>query len=429
MIYDIIIVGAGISSLYTAYKLIQQNPKLKILILEKNDYIGGRIKTGYHKIENHMYQFEEGAGRFNDNHKLLLKLIKELNLAKYIQKINAKITFKPSTKYNKKFINESPFKYIDKVIKASKKRSKRYLQRFVFIEYAKKVLPSNQIKFILNSFGYYKQLVKMNAYNAIKLFSKGMNTDLQFYGLKCGLSKITKKLTDYLKDKSKSCKILLNKNVKNIMYDIEKSIFTLYTNDDNNTSYQSKKCILAIPKPDLLKFKILNEVEPILKSIGTKSLCRIYSIFKKDDIWFKDITKTTNNNSRYIIPIDKEYGLIMISYSDSKFAHYWKRLKEESESKFIHQLKENIYKTFHIKIKSPIYTKFCYWELGTGFWLKDKDSTILSKKILKPYNNIPLYICGENYSESQGWMEGALETSEKMIKKINQKDRKESHSK
>jgi monoamine oxidase len=57
----------------------------------------------------------------------------------------------------------------------------------------------------------------------------------------------------------------------------------------------------------------------------------------------------------------------------------------------------------------------CYWELGTGFWLKDKDSTILSKKILKPYNNIPLYICGENYSESQGWMEGALETSEKII--------------
>jgi hypothetical protein len=242
-----------------------------------------------------------------------------------------------------------------------------------------------------------------------------MNTDLQFYGLKCGLSKITKKLTKYLKQNS--CKILLKKEVKDIVYDSEKSIFTLSVSDNNtHHQYQSKKCILAIPKPDLLKFKILKGVDPILKSIGTKSLCRIYSIFKKDDIWFKDISKTTtNNNSRYIIPIDKEHGLIMISYSDSKFAHYWKRLKEKSESKFINELIKNIYKTFHIKINTPIYTKMCYWELGTGFWLKDKDSTTLSKKILKPYNSIPLYICGENYSESQGWMEGALETSEKII--------------
>ena len=33
---DIIIIGAGMSGLYTAYKAIQKYPNLKITILEKN---------------------------------------------------------------------------------------------------------------------------------------------------------------------------------------------------------------------------------------------------------------------------------------------------------------------------------------------------------------------------------------------------------
>lgn len=43
MIYDFIIVGAGISGLYTNYLLKKHNPKSNILILESSDRIGGRI--------------------------------------------------------------------------------------------------------------------------------------------------------------------------------------------------------------------------------------------------------------------------------------------------------------------------------------------------------------------------------------------------
>ena len=37
MIYDYIIIGAGISGLYTAYQLLKKNKDLNILILEKNN--------------------------------------------------------------------------------------------------------------------------------------------------------------------------------------------------------------------------------------------------------------------------------------------------------------------------------------------------------------------------------------------------------
>lgn len=40
-----IIVGGGIAGLYMAYKYHKVNPNEKIILLEKNNYIGGRVYT------------------------------------------------------------------------------------------------------------------------------------------------------------------------------------------------------------------------------------------------------------------------------------------------------------------------------------------------------------------------------------------------
>jgi len=409
MIYDIIIIGGGISSLYSAYKLLKNNNKLRILILEKNNYLGGRIKSFHKEINNHKYDFNEGAGRFNENHKLLINLIKEIGLEKNIIKIGASIEFIGSGNTYSRFIGKSPYIYIRKVIDFYKKSNgldaTSYLKQapedpldpscsirtYTFYEYAAKVLNKYELKFITESLGYYKQIIVMNAFDAIKLFDKGMNIDLQFYALKFGMSTIIDKLKEKIIELGG--KIKINKYVSNIDYDGETNLFNIYVNGNKinniNKIYKSKNCILAIPKPDLLKFNILNScpnIKNMLNSIGFKSLCRIYSVFKKEDIWFKDIEKvTTNNKLRYIIPIDKENGSVMISYSDSKFADYWNSLDKKE---LIIQLKKNIYKTLHKKINDPIFTKVFYWKVGTGFWKKNRNSTIISKKLIQPYAGV-----------------------------------------
>ncbi len=72
VVYDYLIAGAGISGLYTAYKLNKKFPFARICILESSNYIGGRLKT----VEYDGVMFVAGGARFNNKQKRILKLIK-----------------------------------------------------------------------------------------------------------------------------------------------------------------------------------------------------------------------------------------------------------------------------------------------------------------------------------------------------------------
>ena len=69
MIYDIVIIGSGISGLNLCDKL---NKKEKILLLEKDNNIGGRIQT----IKKNGMMYEAGSARYNNYHNKLINIIK-----------------------------------------------------------------------------------------------------------------------------------------------------------------------------------------------------------------------------------------------------------------------------------------------------------------------------------------------------------------
>ena len=70
--YEYCIIGGGLAGLYTAYKLEQREPNAKIILLERNRQLGGRIDT--------VAGVEAGAGRFHEQQPLINQLIKELGL-------------------------------------------------------------------------------------------------------------------------------------------------------------------------------------------------------------------------------------------------------------------------------------------------------------------------------------------------------------
>lgn len=453
MFYDFIIIGGGIAGLYTAYKLNKCSPEKKILIVEKSGTLGGRVYT-YH--DSYM-DVEAGAGRFSDKHHLLLELIRELKLANKMMKHTGNVVFAPSDYtdsiqsslmdnpigehgigensivtpiYNsvldiylgKQHIPSSGL--VTKVILASQFENRETLQKISFVEYASKVLEKEEIEYIKQTFGYYSELVIMNSYDAIQLMT-GLGPNNTFYGLRGGISQIIDRMEESIR-KNPNHKILKNHEVKKIIPLFGLMGGTGFQIDmaDKATSYYGKKCICALPKQVLEKLKIFKPINRMLEKIECGSLCRIYSQFdkgKNGKVWFHDVPKlTTNNELRMVIPIDTKQGTIMISYTDNKYAEYWRGLYEKKGVKEVNrQLKEKMKASLGIDIPMPKHTKVFYWKCGVGYWGIGADSNEISNRITKPFHDIDLFVCGEHYSEKhQQWMEGALETSTRVLRML-----------
>ena len=175
-----------------------------------------------------------------------------------------------------------------------------------------------------------------------------------------------------------------------------------------------------------MKIKYLTKHHNILnniKSIQNEPLYRIYARYpldkKTNKVWFDGLDKiVTNLPIKYIIPINYEKGVIMISYTDSKFANYW--IKQVSEGTFETTLNKQLKQLFpDINIPKAKWYKHCPWNSGAGYWKKGYDRKLIMPKMIQPLGKKEnIYICGENYSSHQAWVEGSLETSNIVLEAI-----------
>ena len=73
---QILIIGAGITGLTTAYRLLQRQPDLHVTILEQNQHVGGNI----HTLNADGFRVETGPNGFLDNKPTTLQLCRDLGL-------------------------------------------------------------------------------------------------------------------------------------------------------------------------------------------------------------------------------------------------------------------------------------------------------------------------------------------------------------
>ena len=405
--YDYIIVGGGISGLYNYKKLLEINKNYKIKLLEKNEYFGGRIHQHEEYFLDHNYSFPCGAARFNINHKLVIKLMKEFGLLDMRSSKGQipKIEFIDSKKqFSNHYKNKNGFEIIDKILKHASSTDSYVLKHYSFQEYAEKYISNVDFEFIINSCGYSGQLKNMNMYDAYRLFSEGIRDDVKFFLGKFQL--LINAMLKYLKENKAN--MSLRCEVNNIYFNKKKDAYRLIYNKSN--VLYTQKVVFCLPKEGLLKINALKPIHCILnESITTKPLCRIYAIFDKSSTWLKTIKNkiTTNNQLRFIIPIDPDNGLIMISYTDDIHTEYWYK-KKNSQRIMKKTIVKLIYETFKINVNEPQKVITCFWKSGVAYWNKNINSDKISEFLINPFSNI--YICGENYSQNQSWVEGALET-------------------
>jgi monoamine oxidase len=387
------ILGGGISGLYSAYQLLKKNPDRHLILIDKRDRWGGRVYT---HTDEYM-TVETGAGRFNNRHPLLLELIHELHLEHLIVPSSTDYVYAKPSQFTIKTI-------LLKVITAGELDPFHDLRKLSFLEYASKIVSKEEVQFIEDAFGYYAELVIMNAKDAIRLMKELFLSE--FYQMKGGLSQLIDTLVKRLQQ-FPNIEMKLNETVL--------SIRKGYTVTTDKGVYHDPLCICTMPKDPFMKLAFSKPLHCKLNKITCAPLCRIYATFEKP--WFSKLKKMTSSTPlRMILPYSK--NTIMISYSDHYYALFWNDLYTKyGEKKVIEVLQYYIQEELGIQMPIPLKLKICFWTCGVGYWNVGADSEVLAKQLQNPFPGF--YLCGEHYSATnQQWMEGALETSKSVCEKV-----------
>jgi protoporphyrinogen oxidase len=405
---SVIIVGAGIAGLRIGIQHLKKYPRRKCTILEKNSYIGGRIFT-YHTTVKKVgpVRWEGGAGRISSYHYKTLALMK---------------------KYGLSFIPISPdLDYLDENTKELQPDNFTSLQSIYFEPLkmlSPQVLRANTLKQLLEKtvknpeefylkFPYYSEIHTMRADIALKSFAHEMHSNAHFGVCKEGMSSIIKAMQKEFGELGG--KIMTGVTVT----DLEPIVDGMVVITSSKKSLQCKTCILAVQSNALHGITATAKL-PLLKKLKMMPLLRIYAVFTTK--WFNDLKHiTTNNKIRYIIPINAEKGIIMISYTDGDDTKFWMSKPKSQQQNAVMKEIRGLFP--ERDIPDPVEFSVHYWDGGTTYWLPGQyDVEEESYKSLQPmpdkYPN--LYMCGESFSEVQCWVESAIDQADKLLRLLTE---------
>lgn len=241
-----------------------------------------------------------------------------------------------------------------------------------------------------------------------------------FYHLNGGLSKIIKRLKSKLKNSDIRLQTrCLSVDVTNDQSEPYYRVQVIKQEEILETIY-TKNLIVAIPPQALqqINWNCLNLEDT--RWIQSYPLYRIYAIYPKQNgnVWFHHLGRViTDNPLRYIIPINPDQGLIMISYLSGDLARDVHQYAS-SDEKLSNFIAGNLRKLFPTKkIPKPTFLQGYYWDPGVHVYTPGINPDQQVKYWSRPGPD-PLWVIGESYSKYQGWMEGSLSTAEISVRQL-----------
>lgn len=417
--HDVIIVGGGIAGLRIGIETLKINPTINCCILEKYGYIGGRIATFRKNIPKvGTVQWENGAGRIATTHKKVLHLLKEYNL-----------TFVPIGNESNVIDEKTPViaenKFSDLIqfyFGPIEQLSANVLATHTLSEIVNKTIGLAAAK-KLYEFPYYSEIYTLRADLALESFRKEMAANSGFGVVKEGFSSLTNSMMAEFIDRGG--KVIINVDAYKVATNYDKSITIncRIRNTRNRTSYTGKVVVLALHHSALTKIEGVNTLS-VLHHLTMMPLLRIYAVFptKNGVSWFSKFNKiVTNSRIRYIIPIDPNRGIVMISYTDGIDAKWW--FKQNIDDNGDNDVKEIVMTKIRtlfpeLNIPDPVFFKQHPWYDGCTYWLPGNyNIEDESNKSLHPRpKSMPnLFMCGESFAVRQCWVESALAQADKLL--------------
>jgi len=407
MIYDIIIIGSGISGLYTAYNIKKMSPDTSLLILEKykKPWIGGRTS-------NELFYGSEivtgaGVGR-KQKDKLLYKLLNNLDLKTYDFTIKT---------YYSPLIHPLDIKMVINYLRDEYKKYKG--PQTTFRIFAKNILGEKIYNQFILSVGY-TDYEKEDIHDTLYSYGMEDNSD----GLKAFYVPWHKMVIELAHQIGEKCFKFSNNVSKITQTGSNPCRFLIET--EAGKKYICNKVVIATTISGIRKLL----PNPIYNDIEGQPFLRLYGKFSKHSIpimkkYIKGYTYLPGPLQK-IVPVDADTGVYMIAYNDNNNALALKNNLENTAKnrdlycRLIEQSLDIPHGSLHI-----IAIKDFYWPIGTHYYkplnkiiYKNRDEFI----DIAQHPKKGILVVGEVVSKNQGWTEGALESVKAVLTKkwVNQ---------
>jgi Flavin containing amine oxidoreductase len=468
-----VIVGGGVSGLYAAYRCLQQDPNCKVTIIEKLNKLGGRIMT--ETIDNHVLEY--GPMRFEpDLQKTFAALLEELeidvkNFPPYtcpaappdfnqisFEEISAIQIYKdlpPAFALLKhglcKILGTQWDLDNDHIDHATRDERKswlkqngmymgRHLYEYGLWDILSMVLSKPAVDYIQHKGSFYHMItLNPNASDQICFMLDILATaTTHLITMKNGSYTIIERLLDKINSYGKErCNIILDANVIKISEYFGGEISVRYMCKPNNVyDVRCDHLILTCQKKayatilfDFIENDTYNDLYSLIDSVLTVYLYKIFVVIENPPFNKFTVPKPNFNATKipcreihYYYDEDTTTGMVMI-YGDLPSLNYWANMKSseymnEHLLTYLQQvLNDNRFTIKTVRLidwgKEPYKSGVHLWKPGC-----------VSEKVMNKlaffgsYKNI--HICGETFSNYQGFIEGSLRTVDNILRQILQ---------
>lgn len=412
-VYDYIIVGAGIAGLHCARRILAAHPDKKVLILEKYNYIGGRVVTYYRDSKIH---WENGACRIHKSHHMVRKYIGRYGLT--LTPIGCRKLFQ--ARNGAELVPNTFDDRLQDMLAPLQSLPPAVLAHHTLEQLCTHIHGTQATRDFFAQFPYKSEVTTLRADAALNSFlGPGALTDSAFDTCAEGLSTLIGRLADEVLEAGAT--LLFGQTLTEVVPGPSPSLTV--QNAAGTAHFRAKKLILALHCAALKQIRGISDW-PLLKQVTMEPLLRLYAIFPTHNgrSWFTDNRIIFGHNPiRYFLPRDPSRGIAMISYTDSTDTEPWMADAWGKPERLQKRVMKSLRAAFPDKrIPDPLFFKAHPWSDGCSYWLPvpagRRAETVeeLSTKALNPAQN--LYVCGESFSTKQCWMEGALEHAEQLCR-------------
>lgn len=385
LVYDFVIIGSGMAGLYAAYRIRKNNQNARILLLESSNRIGGRALT--ESFRGASISPGAGVGRFHKD-RLLKKLMKELGFPVK--------TFPFQPTYSSKIKNIVDLNTIMNRLK-TKYSSNSFHQTFE--SFARKHLGDTLFKKFVLSSGYTDYL-RESAYQT--LYHYGMDDNMCCWrGFSVPWGELTTRMAQIIGTEN----IQLNERVRSILF---LELLNLYQIETQDSLFYTHRIIVATAIDSVHK---LFPNHPVYRYVRGQPFMRVFAQLSKESA--ERVKQAVPRFTivpgplQKIIPIQADRGIFMVAYNDNTNANIVNtNLSRNQMELWLEKSLDLPRRSVQIRYMKPY-----YWSIGTHYFRPGFDRKML-RKMQRPMSNV--WVVGEAFSFNQGWVEGALESVDRI---------------